>query len=174
MNPRRPAAVSLVLETLEPKRPLATFTVTSVSDSRLVEGSLPWAVHEANYTSAGPDVIRFNLPAAARTIRLSDTLYLNRYADTTIYVVRKDVTSLSHLEIVEEIAAEGRMPRPYIVMNAVRKRILGYGQGALYGYGDYGGGKSVVDGFRRWVGQLPSGNGRNSASRRKGIPQKNA
>ena len=66
-----------MLEPLEPKRPLATFTVTSGSDSRLVEGSLPWAVHQANYASAGPDVIQFNLPAAARTIRLRDTLYLN-------------------------------------------------------------------------------------------------
>jgi Mrp family chromosome partitioning ATPase len=105
---------------------------------------------------------------------VSDTLHLNRYADTTIYVVRKDVTSLSHLEIVEEIATEGRMPRPYIVMNAVRKRILGYGQGALYGYGNYGGGRNVVESFRKWVGQRPSGNGRTSTSRRKGIPQKHA
>lgn len=102
---------------------------------------------------------------------VSDALLLNRYVDTTLYVVRKDVTSLSHLEIAEEIATEGRLPRPYIVMNAVRKRILGYGQGALYGYGSYGDGKSAVVRFRKWVMDLPVRNGRDRASRRKGIPQ---
>jgi tyrosine-protein kinase Etk/Wzc len=96
---------------------------------------------------------------------VSDALLLNRYVDTTLYVVRKDVTSLSHLEIAEEIATEGRLPRPYIVMNAVRKRILGYGQGALYGYGNYGDGKGFTDRLRNWVMDRPMQNGRKRATK---------
>ena len=96
---------------------------------------------------------------------VSDALLLNRYVDTTLYVVRKDVTALSHLEIAEEIASEGRLPRPYIVMNAVRKRILGYGQGALYGYGNYIDEKSVAGRIRRWVMDRPIRGARNDARR---------
>jgi tyrosine-protein kinase Etk/Wzc len=100
---------------------------------------------------------------------VSDTLQLNRHADTTIYVVRKDVTSLSHLEIAEEIAVEGRLPRPYIVMNAVRKTILGYGQGSLYGYGSYADGDGVVLRFRKWVRERPARNGTLRKERSKGV-----
>lgn len=102
---------------------------------------------------------------------VSDALLLNRHVDTTLYVVRKDVTALAHLEIAEEIATEGRLPRPYIVMNAVRKRILGYGQGALYGYGSYGDGKNAAVRFRKWVMDLPARKGpTGKTAQGKGIP----
>ena len=81
---------------------------------------------------------------------VSDALLLNRFVDTTLYVVRKDVTELSHLEIIEEAASHGKLPRPYIIMNAVRKRILGYGQGYLYGYGYY----QDDRGWKRWLNDL--------------------
>lgn len=68
---------------------------------------------------------------------VSDALLLNRLADTTLYVVRKGITRLAHLEIIEEAAGLDKLPRPHIVMNAVRRSFLGYGEGYLYGYGDY-------------------------------------
>jgi tyrosine-protein kinase Etk/Wzc len=68
---------------------------------------------------------------------VSDALLLGRLVDCTLYVVRKDVTSLAHLEIIEETATLGKLPRPYVVMNAVRRSFLGYSQSHLYGYGYY-------------------------------------
>ena len=79
---------------------------------------------------------------------VSDALLLNRLVDTTLYVVRKDVTSLAHLEIIEEAANLDKLPRPHIVMNAVRRSFLGYGEGYLYGYGDYQSGKTA-SGFKK-------------------------
>jgi Mrp family chromosome partitioning ATPase len=79
---------------------------------------------------------------------VSDALLLNRLVDTTLYVVRKDVTSLAHLEIIEEAANLDKLPRPHIVMNAVRRSFLGYGEGYLYGYGDYQSGKTT-SGFKK-------------------------
>jgi len=67
----------LDVEPLEPRLPLATFTVTQSVGDRTVSGSLPWAVFQANYFSKGPDVVRFNLPAAARTITITEPLYVN-------------------------------------------------------------------------------------------------
>lgn len=67
----------LDLERLEQRLPLTTFTVTQAAGDRTVAGSLPWAVFQANYFSKGPDVVRFNLPAASRTITLAEPLYLN-------------------------------------------------------------------------------------------------
>ncbi len=80
---------------------------------------------------------------------VSDALLLNRLADTTLYVVRKDVTRLAHLEIIEEAANLDKLPRPHIVMNAVRRSFLGYGEGYLYGYGDYRSGESY-EGLKGW------------------------
>lgn len=71
------AAARIDIEPLESRAMLASYTVTSSSGDRGVEGSLPWAVFQANYASKGSDVIRFNLPAADRTIRLVEPLYLN-------------------------------------------------------------------------------------------------
>ena len=73
----RPAAAPIGIEPLESRTLLASYTVTSPSGDRGVQGSLPWAVFQSNYATKGPDVIRFSLPAAARTIRLAETLYLN-------------------------------------------------------------------------------------------------
>jgi Mrp family chromosome partitioning ATPase len=88
---------------------------------------------------------------------VSDALLLNRLADTTLYVVRKDVTSLSHLEIIEEAATLDKLPRPHIVMNAVRRSFLGYGEGYLYGYGDYQSGRPTST-YRKWWGRMRGNN----------------
>ena len=89
---------------------------------------------------------------------VSDALLLNRLADTTLYVVRKDVTRLAHLEIIEEAANLDKLPRPHIVMNAVRRSFLGYGEGYLYGYGDYRSGESYK-GLKGWWKRMTGKNG---------------
>jgi len=81
---------------------------------------------------------------------VSDALLLNRLADTTLFVVRKDVTRLAHLEIIEEAASLDKLPRPHIVMNAVRRSFLGYGEGYLYGYGNYQAGERRSGIKRLW------------------------
>lgn len=75
--PGRARCGQLGLEPLERRLPLATFTVTEAAGDRTVTGSLPWAVFQANYFSKGPDVVRFNLPAAVRTITIAEPLYVN-------------------------------------------------------------------------------------------------
>lgn len=55
-----------------------TYTVTNTSSNSLTSGSLPWAVHQANYTTPGLDKIKFNIPGnGPHTITLSGSLYLN-------------------------------------------------------------------------------------------------
>ena len=67
------------LESLETRTLLATtYTVTNQSADRNVSGSLPWAVHQSNYTTRGLDYITFNIPGAGvHPIILNDVLYLN-------------------------------------------------------------------------------------------------
>lgn len=63
---------------LEERRVLSTFTVTNTSGSTTVEGSLPWAVQQANYFSPGLDYIHFAIPGPGpHVIHVTDTLYLN-------------------------------------------------------------------------------------------------
>lgn len=63
---------------LEPRELMATYVVTNTSDSASVQGSLRWAVTEANYTSKGLDYINFQLPGdGPYEINITDTLFLN-------------------------------------------------------------------------------------------------
>ncbi|MBM3442773.1 MAG: polysaccharide biosynthesis tyrosine autokinase [Bacteroidetes bacterium] len=80
---------------------------------------------------------------------VSDALLLGRLVDTTLYIVRKDITSLAHLEIIEETAALGKLPRPFVVLNAVRRTFLGYSQSHLYGYGYYQKDKSTTSWLKK-------------------------
>lgn len=55
----------------------ATYTVTNTSNSTSVQGSLPWAVFQAQYNSVGSDTIEFNIPGGGpHTINLAGPLYL--------------------------------------------------------------------------------------------------
>lgn len=71
--------------------------------------------------------------------KVSDALLLNKFADSTLYVVRYNQTLKSQLNIIESISAEYKLPRPYIVFNGVKfnKRGYRYGYGYGYGYGYY-------------------------------------
>jgi len=69
----RPALVPL-----EGRQLLSTFTVTNTSGDATTRGSLPWAIHQANYSSPGFDVINFNLRGPGpHIIQVKDTLFLN-------------------------------------------------------------------------------------------------
>lgn len=70
---------------------------------------------------------------------VSDALLLNKFADSSLFIVRYDKTFKSQLSIIDNIAAEQKLPRPYIVFNGVKfnKRGYRYGYGYGYGYGYY-------------------------------------
>ena len=66
------------LHSLETRETPAIFTVTNTANSIETEGSLPWAVHRANYFSDGLDYVYFNIPGnGGETINLNQTLFLN-------------------------------------------------------------------------------------------------
>lgn len=67
---------------------------------------------------------------------VTDTLSIARTADATIFVCRTDYTSRRDFEIINELAAEKRLPNVNIVINGIdmSKRQYGY----YYGYGHYG------------------------------------
>lgn len=68
---------SPILLSLEGRELLSTFTVTNTSGDATVQGSLPWAVQQAN-SRAGFDDIEFALQGTAPfIIDVTDTLYLN-------------------------------------------------------------------------------------------------
>lgn len=73
---------------------------------------------------------------------VADALLLGRLADCALYVVRFGYTLKGHLEIIEDIYKEQKLPRPAIVFNGVKANSsYGYGQKYGYGYG-YGYGYS--------------------------------
>lgn len=72
VNSFRNTTMKNLLERLETRRLLATFTVTNTNDSGT--GSLPWAVQQANATP-GANNVNFNIPGGGvKTINLSSAL----------------------------------------------------------------------------------------------------
>ena len=72
---------------------------------------------------------------------VSDSLMLTRYASATLFVVRQKITRREHLQYLQRLHRDGKLPRTGIVYNAVKSRggryygYAGYGYG--YGYGSY-------------------------------------
>lgn len=66
---------------------------------------------------------------------VSDALLLGSMCDVSLYIVRQGKTAFTQLNILEDIAINQKLPRPFIVFNAVNMRRTGYGYG--YGYGYY-------------------------------------
>lgn len=64
------------IDRLEERQLLATYNVTNTSADRNTPGSLPWAVHQANYTTPGLDYINFRIPGGG-LITINETLYIN-------------------------------------------------------------------------------------------------
>lgn len=68
---------------------------------------------------------------------VADAFQLNDIADATMYIVRFGFTRRAQLQIIKDIAQKHKLPKPFIVMNAVplNKQNYGYGYGYSYGYG---------------------------------------
>ena len=75
---------------------------------------------------------------------VADALQMKDITDATMFVVRAKYTRKEHLEIIEEIAEQDKLPKPFVVLNAVNLRGI---------YGSYG----------RYSGRYLSGNGKQSS-----------
>ncbi|MEO7291484.1 MAG: CpsD/CapB family tyrosine-protein kinase, partial [Ginsengibacter sp.] len=65
---------------------------------------------------------------------VSDSLLLKEYADTTIFVVRHNVTPKIYLKLIDNLSKQKKFKNLCIVFNGLKKR----GIGGYYGYGTYG------------------------------------
>ncbi len=72
---------------------------------------------------------------------VADALQMRDLADATLYVVRSGYTYKGQLKIIDDIAKNEKLNRPFIVLNAVPFNKPGYG-GTAYGYGYGYNGKS--------------------------------
>ena len=80
---------------------------------------------------------------------VSDSLMLGRLADTTLFVARADYSPKANFRLLNEIAAENKLPKINLVLNGMdlKKKKYGY----YYGYGRYGGyGKRYGYGYSRY------------------------
>ncbi len=68
---------------------------------------------------------------------VSDSFLMHSVIDSTIYVTRENYTEKKHLEWLNDIAGNKKLPSPHIIINAVSLENIG-GHGASYGYGGYG------------------------------------
>lgn len=74
---------------------------------------------------------------------VTDGLLLLKYSDTNIYVVRQNITSNQHIEFVNQLYKESKIPNLSILFNAYKANkgrygyYYDYGYGYGYGYGYY-------------------------------------
>ena len=80
---------------------------------------------------------------------VADALLLGPLADCSLYIVRHGYSSISNLEILEDIRRENKLPKPAIVFNGVKMgNSYGGAYGSRYGYGygyGYGEGYGYYD-----------------------------
>lgn len=78
---------------------------------------------------------------------VSDSLLLKDYADTTIFVVRHNVTPKMYLKLIDNLFKQKKFKNICIVFNGLKRRGIGgnYGYGS-YGYGNYGFGYGYGEG----------------------------
>lgn len=93
-------------------------------------------------------VYDYVLVDTAPTMIVTDTLLISPLADTTLYVVRADLTDKKMLDFPKELKQQGKIKSPAIILNDVDYSKFSYGAkyGYSYGYG-YGYG---VDKESRW------------------------
>ena len=81
---------------------------------------------------------------------VTDTIQIGQEADLTVFVCRADYTPKSTFGLLNNLAKEGKMPNPCVVINGIdmSRRKYGYyygygryGKYGRYGYGRYGYGK---------------------------------
>lgn len=74
---------------------------------------------------------------------VSDGLVLTEFADTTIFVVRQNITKKDHLKSADELYKNGKLKNASLLFNAVKVNHSRYGFNAGYGYGyAYGAGSA--------------------------------
>ena len=71
---------------------------------------------------------------------VTDSLLLNKYADTTVFVVRHAYTPKAFLPMIEGLKTSGKFNNMCIVFNGLKRRGIAYtgSYGYGYGYGNYG------------------------------------
>lgn len=67
---------------------------------------------------------------------VTDTIYIGRVADLTVYVCRADYTPKSCISIVNDLARDQKLPNVGMVINGIDMSKKKYGY--YYGYGKYG------------------------------------
>lgn len=104
------------------------------------------------------DYVIFDTPPLAI---VSDSLYISKFADTNIFVVRQNYSSKNSLKLINELFATKRMKQVHLVVNDIRHTLsdgysysysYGYGYGYSYGYGKYNGDSYYTDEYpeSRW------------------------
>jgi capsular exopolysaccharide synthesis family protein len=82
------------------------------------------------------DFIIFDTPPVGL---VADALQMKNLAQATLFVVRAEVTRRGQLNIIEDIAQQKKLPKPFIVLNGVHLNGIinyGYNYGYSYGYGN--------------------------------------
>ena len=67
---------------------------------------------------------------------VTDSLQIGQQADITVFVCRADYTPKSSFALLNNLAKEGKMPNPCVVLNGIDMSRRKYGY--YYGYGRYG------------------------------------
>lgn len=65
---------------------------------------------------------------------VSDAQVLSNVVDTTLYVVRFDYTTTEHINVLNELVKEEKLPNMNIVFNGINTKRISYGDS--YGYGN--------------------------------------
>jgi len=69
---------------------------------------------------------------------VSDAQLIEKYADASLYIIRQGFTFKSQLNIINDLKSEGKLRRPFLVINDIKTRkggYYGYGYGYSYSYG---------------------------------------
>ncbi len=85
------------------------------------------------YLEANYDVIIVDSPPIGI---VTDGLLLSKYVDSTIYIIRQNVTRKHNIEFINTLYNDQKLPNLSVIFNAVKVNSgLGYGYGHGYGYG---------------------------------------
>ncbi len=100
---------------------------------------------------------------------VTDAQLINRYADTTLYIIRQGHTFKQQLNIPNELYYSGKIPRlSFIVNDVLANRGFAYGYGYEEGYG-YGYGYGYGHGYGYGYGYGSYGSGYYGEDKKKGI-----
>ncbi len=87
----------------------------------------------------------------APSMLVADTVLINKYADSTLYVVRASYTDKKLLEFLKDSVKQEKLKNTAIVLNSVNNANFGYGNKYGYTYGQRKKGylKSIFDSVRK-------------------------